>query len=112
MVAHWLGLSQATASERSIIRGLAEFDNGHNFSNELQEYILKDRRGAYVPVNDKDVYWYITHDSNPKGNFFIIYRNIFFFGGFSKKFYYEITYLRAFQKLIILPIILHGLSKS
>jgi hypothetical protein len=78
-VSQWLGLSQATASVRSIIHGLAEFDNGHNFSNELQEYILKDRRAAYVPVNDKDVYWCITHDSDPKGNFFIIYRNIIFF---------------------------------
>lgn len=71
LVAEWLGLSQAAASQHSIIRGLAEFDNGHEFANELQEFILKDRRGAYVPVNNKEVYWYITHDSNPKGDFLI-----------------------------------------
>ncbi|KAJ3703636.1 hypothetical protein LUZ61_007341 [Rhynchospora tenuis] len=66
LVAQWLGLSQAADSQRSIVRGLAAFDKGHDYSNELQEYVFKDRRGAYVPVNDRELYWYIAHDTDPK----------------------------------------------
>ncbi|KAJ4751473.1 FAD-dependent urate hydroxylase [Rhynchospora pubera] len=66
VVAQWLGLSQPADSQRSIVRGLAKFEKGHDFSNELQEYVFKDKRGACVPANDQELYWYIAHDTDPK----------------------------------------------
>ncbi|KAJ3671412.1 hypothetical protein LUZ60_007491 [Juncus effusus] len=66
VVAQWLGLSQPADSGRSVVRGLAMFDNPHGFANEVQVYIFADKRGALVPLNDKEVYWYITHDTSPE----------------------------------------------
>ncbi|XP_073013749.1 monooxygenase 2-like [Typha latifolia] len=66
VVAQWLGLSAPVDSDRSAIRGLAEFPGGHGFQFEGKQYRSRDKRAGFVPLNDKEIYWFITHDTSSR----------------------------------------------
>lgn len=67
LVARWLGLAEAANSGRSAARGLAVFPEGHGLEPEVQQLKHMDKRGGIIPINDKEVYWYLTCTSPPKG---------------------------------------------
>ncbi|PKU70322.1 monooxygenase 2 [Dendrobium catenatum] len=66
VVAQWLGLASPRDSGRSAVRGLAVYPEGHNFRPGLQQFLLNEVRAGFVPINDKDVYWFVTHPTTPK----------------------------------------------
>ncbi|KAJ0967526.1 hypothetical protein J5N97_024443 [Dioscorea zingiberensis] len=63
VVAQWLGLTKPIDSGRRAVRGLSVFPEGHGFPSEAQQFIGNGKRGAFLPVNDKEVYWFITLSS-------------------------------------------------
>ncbi|GMN33328.1 hypothetical protein TIFTF001_004096 [Ficus carica] len=67
MVARWLGLAAPVQSGRSAVRGVAEFPQGHGLRKEIQQFVGAKRRAGYVPMTDKDIYWFLTCPSPAKG---------------------------------------------
>ncbi|BFG35169.1 hypothetical protein CerSpe_214430 [Prunus speciosa] len=67
VVARWLGLAEPVYSGRSAVRGLAVFPQGHGSDNNLQQYIGQGRRAGFVPLTDKEIYWFFTCTSPAKG---------------------------------------------
>nr|ATL77043.1 zeaxanthin epoxidase [Phellodendron amurense] len=67
MVARWLGLSAPVKSGRSAGLGMAVFPEGHGLSHEVRQFIDVGLRAGYVPLNDKEIYWFLTCNSPPKG---------------------------------------------
>ncbi|CAL9102146.1 unnamed protein product, partial [Musa acuminata var. zebrina] len=64
VVAGWLGLAEAIDSGRSAIRGLAVFPEGHELiNNEALQYLGDGKRAGLVPLNSKELYFFITHTS-------------------------------------------------
>lgn len=72
MVAHWLGLGQPVSSGRFAVRGLAVYPQGHGFKQEFQQFYEVGTRGGFVPLNDKELYWFLVSSKfSPKGKGFI-----------------------------------------
>ncbi|KAK1592094.1 hypothetical protein Q3G72_019401 [Acer saccharum] len=71
VVARWLGLAAPVHSGRSAARGLALFPQGHGLDQSVNQ--LKDvgKRAGFIPINDKEVYWYFICESPPQGLFFL-----------------------------------------
>ncbi|KAL7223406.1 hypothetical protein ACSBR1_024956 [Camellia fascicularis] len=67
VVARWLGLGAAVNSGRSAVRGLAVYPQGHGFKHEMQQFIDVGKRGAFLPLNDKELYWFFISKSTYKG---------------------------------------------
>ncbi|GMN33332.1 hypothetical protein TIFTF001_004094 [Ficus carica] len=67
MVARWLGLAAPVHSGRSTVRGVAEFPQGHGLRKEIQQFVGGKRRAGYVPMTDKDIYWFFTCPTPPQG---------------------------------------------
>ncbi|ONI01836.1 hypothetical protein PRUPE_6G162100 [Prunus persica] len=67
VVARWLGLAEPVYSGRSAVRGLAVFPQGHGLDNNVQQYLGLGRRAGFVPLNDKEIYWFFTCTSPAKG---------------------------------------------
>ncbi|CAL9094056.1 unnamed protein product [Musa textilis] len=68
VVARWLGLAEAIDSGRSAIRGLAVFPEGHELiTNEALQYLGDGKRAGLVPLNSKELYFFITHTSTAAG---------------------------------------------
>ncbi|KAA8530994.1 hypothetical protein F0562_005716 [Nyssa sinensis] len=67
VVASWLGLGAPVYSGRSAARGLAVFPEGHGLKQEFQQFVDVGKRGAFVPLNDKELYWFISCKSTSKG---------------------------------------------
>ncbi|CAA6658892.1 unnamed protein product [Spirodela intermedia] len=65
-VARWLGLSTPIDSGRGAVRGLSVYPDGHGFSSGSQQFLGKNERTGFFPMNDKEIYWFITRRSNPK----------------------------------------------
>ncbi|KAK0607910.1 hypothetical protein LWI29_022483 [Acer saccharum] len=67
VVARWLGLAAPVHSGRSAARGLALFPQGHGLDQSVNQ--LKDvgKRAGFIPINDKEVYWYFICESPPQG---------------------------------------------
>ncbi|KAJ4965931.1 hypothetical protein NE237_017780 [Protea cynaroides] len=63
VVARWLGLKAPVNSGRSGIRSLAVYPDGHGFNHEVCQFVDQGKRGAYVPLNDKEFYWFLTYTS-------------------------------------------------
>ncbi|WOL12724.1 hypothetical protein Cni_G21491 [Canna indica] len=61
VVARWLGLSNPVHSGRSAIRGLAVLPEGHDIKDGVLQYVGDGKRAGLAPLNDKELYWYITH---------------------------------------------------
>ncbi|KAJ9177745.1 hypothetical protein P3X46_012926 [Hevea brasiliensis] len=60
VVAKWLGLSAPVHSGRAAVRGLAVFPQGHEFTKEVKQFGDVGKRGGYVPLNDKELYWFLS----------------------------------------------------
>lgn len=84
VVARWLGLAEAIDSGRSAIRGLAVFPEGHELINkEALQYLGDGKRAGLVPLNSKELYFFITHTStaagkplSPPTSFTVIYEEL------------------------------------
>ncbi|KAF6163677.1 hypothetical protein GIB67_036137 [Kingdonia uniflora] len=64
VVARWLGLNNPVNSGRGAVRGLAVFPQGHGLDHEFQQFLHPGRRAGLAPLNDKEIYWFIS--SNPR----------------------------------------------
>lgn len=67
MVAQWLGLSESINSGRSSVRGLAVFPHGHGLNQDIRQFVGLGFRAGFIPLNDRDVYWFLNRYSPPKG---------------------------------------------
>ncbi|KAK1264015.1 hypothetical protein QJS04_geneDACA024970 [Acorus gramineus] len=74
VVAQWLGLTTAVRSGRSAVRAIAVFPDGHGFERDIQQFVDDGKRAGIVPINDKELFWFMTHTSLPPG-----WKNCFFF---------------------------------
>ncbi|KAF8404435.1 hypothetical protein HHK36_009320 [Tetracentron sinense] len=63
VVARWLGLTTPIHSGRTAVLGMAKFPQGHGFNHEVHQFLGHERRAGCVPLNDKEVYWFITYKS-------------------------------------------------
>ena len=68
-VARKLGLAEPVKSGRSAVRGMAVFPEGHGMGDEVQQFVDVGIRAGMVPLNDKEIYWFLTFKSTPKGRF-------------------------------------------
>ncbi|KAK3411521.1 hypothetical protein EUGRSUZ_I00273 [Eucalyptus grandis] len=66
-IARWLGLSEPVDSGRSAIRGIAVYPQGHGLNHEVQQFVDVSKRGGFIPLNDKEVYWFLACKAPPKG---------------------------------------------
>ena len=69
LVARKLGLAEAVNSGRSAVRGLAVFQEGHGLGDEVQQFLDVGIRAGMVPLNDKEIYWFLTFKSTLQGWF-------------------------------------------
>ncbi|KAB1210330.1 FAD-dependent urate hydroxylase [Morella rubra] len=67
VVAHWLGLRAPIDSGRWAVRGLAVYPEGHGLNLEIQQFVTSGKRAGFVPLNDKEVYWFLTSKFSSKG---------------------------------------------
>ncbi|XP_043719190.1 monooxygenase 2-like isoform X2 [Telopea speciosissima] len=67
VVARWLGLKDPVNSNRSSIRSLAVFPQGHGFKQEVHQFIDQGKRAGFVPLTDKELYWFLTYSSTFNG---------------------------------------------
>ena len=73
IVASWLGLPPPVYSNRSAVRGLAVFPQGHGFKHEVRQFVGAGKRAAFVPLTDKDIYWGLTCASPAKGSTYVLH---------------------------------------
>ncbi|KAB1210326.1 FAD-dependent urate hydroxylase [Morella rubra] len=66
-VAHWLGLRPPVNSGRWAVRGLAVFPEGHGWNLEGRQFVTAGKRAGFVPLNDKELYWFLTCNFSFKG---------------------------------------------
>ncbi|KAK2996636.1 hypothetical protein RJ639_025048, partial [Escallonia herrerae] len=66
VVARWLGLGSTVNYGRSVVRGLAVYPQGHGLNQEVQQFVDVGKRAGFVPLSDKELYWYLTHTSKPQ----------------------------------------------
>ncbi|KAJ4827765.1 hypothetical protein Tsubulata_020865, partial [Turnera subulata] len=55
VVARWLGLSEPVHSGRIAARGLANFPEGHGFSQELHQFVDVGKRALFIPLTHQEV---------------------------------------------------------
>ncbi|XP_062014399.1 monooxygenase 2-like isoform X1 [Rosa rugosa] len=67
VVSRWLGLGEPVLSGRSAVRGLAVFPQGHGLGQNFRQYVGTSIRAGFIPVSDKDVYWFFSCISPAKG---------------------------------------------
>lgn len=67
LVARKLGLGEPVKSGRSAVRGLAVFPNGHGVGDEFQQFVDVGVRAGFVPLNDEEVYWFLTFKTTLEG---------------------------------------------
>ncbi|KAJ4715443.1 FAD-dependent urate hydroxylase [Melia azedarach] len=67
-VARWLGLSAPVDSGRSAVRGLAMFPEGHGLNKEARQFVDAGLRAGFAPLNDKEIYWFLSCTSPLKEN--------------------------------------------
>ncbi|XP_062007240.1 monooxygenase 2-like [Rosa rugosa] len=73
VVSRWLGLSEPVLSGRSAVRGLAVYPQGHGLEKNVQQYVGSGRRAGFVPLTDKEIYWFFSCTSPAKGTFLAEY---------------------------------------
>jgi hypothetical protein len=42
------------------VRGLAIFPQGYGFKQEAQQFVDESKRAGFVPLNDREFYWFLT----------------------------------------------------
>ncbi|KAM5587760.1 monooxygenase 2-like [Rosa sericea] len=67
VVSRWLGLREPVLSGRSAVRGLAVYPQGHGLDQNVRQYVGSGRRAGFVPLTDKEIYWFFTVTSPAKG---------------------------------------------
>ncbi|XP_043719635.1 monooxygenase 2-like [Telopea speciosissima] len=68
VVARWLGLMDPVNANRSAMRGLAVFTQGHGYNKgEVYQFIDQGKRAGFVPLTDKGLYWFLTYTSTFNG---------------------------------------------
>ncbi|KAK0582300.1 hypothetical protein LWI29_023905 [Acer saccharum] len=67
VVGNWLGLAAPVDSGRSGIRGLAVFPQGHGLNHEVRQFVDAGMRAGFIPLTDKDIYWFYVSQSPPNG---------------------------------------------
>ncbi|KAA8546965.1 hypothetical protein F0562_003394 [Nyssa sinensis] len=67
VVASWLGLGAPVNSGRSVVRGIAEFPQGHGLKQEFKQFVDVGKRAGFVPLTNIEVYWFFTIKSTPRG---------------------------------------------
>lgn len=70
MVAQWLGLLQPVHSGRSAVLSIGVFPDGHGFEHELQQVLGHGKRAGFLPLNDKEMFWFLTFKTPSEGNNF------------------------------------------
>lgn len=60
IVAKWLALKDPVESGRWAIQGLSTFPSGHGLTYSTELFIEPGKRGGLVPVNDTEVYWFLS----------------------------------------------------
>ncbi|KAF5175064.1 Monooxygenase [Thalictrum thalictroides] len=65
VVARWLGLKDPIHSGRYAVRGLSVFSEGHGLKYEVQQYVDGSIRSGFIPLNDKELYWFMAFHSTP-----------------------------------------------
>ncbi|PRQ29363.1 putative salicylate 1-monooxygenase [Rosa chinensis] len=68
VVSRWLGLREPVLSGRSAARGLAVYPQGHGLEQKVRQYVGSGRRAGFVPLTDKEIYWFFTVTSPAKGS--------------------------------------------
>ncbi|EXB36912.1 3-hydroxybenzoate 6-hydroxylase 1 [Morus notabilis] len=66
-VATWLGLASPVDAGRTVVRGLAVFPQGHGLKHELQQFVGSGTRSGFLPVTDRDIFWFYGCSTPPKG---------------------------------------------
>lgn len=67
VVASWMGRSEPQPVGQMAIRGMAEFENGHNFEPRVEQLIGQGVRAGLVPVSKTKVYWFVLFNINSSG---------------------------------------------
>ncbi|KAJ9189539.1 hypothetical protein P3X46_000819 [Hevea brasiliensis] len=60
VVAKWLGFKTPVFTERSAIRGCANFNLGHGYDHKLLQFFGNGIRSGFAPCDDKSIYWFFT----------------------------------------------------
>ncbi|XP_062024697.1 monooxygenase 3-like [Rosa rugosa] len=58
VVAKWLGFKKPVFSERSVVRGCANFKSSHGFEPITMQHFGNGVRSGAAPCDDKSVYWF------------------------------------------------------
>ncbi|KAL6227950.1 hypothetical protein ACLB2K_001904 [Fragaria x ananassa] len=67
VVSRLLGLSEPVHSGRSAVRGLAVYPQGHGLEQEVRQYVGLGRRAGFVPLTDKEIFWFFSGTTPAKG---------------------------------------------
>jgi hypothetical protein len=59
VVARCLGLTAPINLGRWAVRGLAIFPYDHGYHG-FQQFVTDGKRAGFVPLNDKELYWFLT----------------------------------------------------
>ena len=61
VAARCLGLTVPINSGIWTVRGLARFPQGHGLNHDFQQFVTAGaKRAGFVPLNDKELYWFLT----------------------------------------------------
>ncbi|KAL4644078.1 hypothetical protein ACB092_02G137400 [Castanea dentata] len=55
------GVHSVVAHGRWAVRGLAIFPEGHGLNHEAQQFVTIGKRAGFIPLNDKELYWFLTN---------------------------------------------------
>lgn len=66
-VGDWLGLGKPVYSGRSAFRALAVYPEGHGFSKDVRQFLDVGIRAGFVPLNDKELFWFFTFETPQLG---------------------------------------------
>ncbi|KAM3695330.1 hypothetical protein ACJW31_07G123800 [Castanea mollissima] len=66
VVADFLGLKPLKFFSLSEVRGYTEYPSGHDFKNEYAQVRGDHGMIGMIPIDNKLVYWFVTHKANPK----------------------------------------------
>ncbi|GMY11182.1 FAD-dependent urate hydroxylase [Fagus crenata] len=67
VAARCLGLTAPINSGRWAVRGLAKFPQGHGY-HDFQQFVTDGKRAGFVPLNDEELYWFLTGRVTWTGN--------------------------------------------
>lgn len=69
IVANAVGLSPPRTSSMCVVRGLTTFENGHRLKNEFIVLAKDGLQLGRMPIDDKQVYWFMTRKWTPRGTY-------------------------------------------